>query len=90
MTLELTFGESFCYTPIFKINGIDADSNDFGEQYDIDSGNAEEGGCGDMQFTSIDPKPEILLKYGISEDEYFEICDQLSIGLSFGSCGLCV
>ena len=90
MELELEFGHSLCYTPTFKINRIDADSDDFGEKYDRDSENAEDYGCGDMQFTRIKPKSEVLEKYGITKDEYFEIAEKLESGLSFGCCGWCV
>ena len=90
MKLELEFGHAFCYTPVFKINGIYADSDDFGEKYDRDTENAEDYGCGDMQFTRIDPKSEVLNKYNISETEYYEIAEKLESGLSFGCCGWCV
>jgi hypothetical protein len=90
MELELEFGHALCYTPTFKINGIDADSDDFGEKYDRDTENAEDYGCGDMQFTRVEPKSEVLEKYNISETEYFEIAKKLEGGLSFGCCGWCV
>lgn len=90
MKLELTFGTTLCYTPTFIINGIHAMTGDFGEQYDRDLDNAEPYGCGDMQFTRINPTEEVLKKYRISEDEYFDIARQLEEGLSFGSCGWCI
>ena len=90
MKLELEFGTALCYTPVFKINGIDADRDDFGEQYDRSPETAEDYACGDMQFTRVPPKPEILEKYGITEAEYALVADQLENGLSFGSCGWCV
>jgi hypothetical protein len=89
MKLELEFGSSLCYTPTFKINGIDADSNDFGEQYDRSPESAEEYACGDMQFTRVPANPEVLTKYGITAPEYELIAGQLEVGLSFGSCGWC-
>jgi len=90
MKLELEFGDALCFTSTFKINGINADSDDFGEKYDRDTENAEDYGCGDMQFTRIEPKSEVLEKYGITEDEYFKIAEKLEGGLSFGCCGWCV
>jgi len=90
MKLELEFGHNLCYTPVFKINDIEADYTDFGEKYDRDQGNAQDYGCGDMQFTRIEPRSEVLKKYNISGQEYFEIVDKLEMGLSFGRCGECV
>lgn len=89
MKLELECGTSLCYIRFFRVNGIKADENDFGDQYDRSPETAENYGCGDMQFTRIPPKPEILEKYGISKAEYALIADQLENGLSFGCCGLC-
>lgn len=90
MELELTFGDAFCYTPTFKINGIDADESDFGDRYDRSPESADDYACGDMRFTRVDSRPEVLAKYGITEAEYALIAGQLEDGLSFGSCGLCV
>jgi hypothetical protein len=90
MTLELTFGDSLCYTPTFKINGINAKDSDFGEKYDRDQKNAPDYGCGNMQFTGNPFTPEILSKYNITEKEYQEIVDKLEEGLSFGCCGWCI
>lgn len=89
MDLELSFGHSLCYTPTFKINGIDADSDDFGEQYDRSPETADDYCCGDMRFTSVPPKPEVLEKYSINEAEYAIVASQLENGLSFGNCGWC-
>ena len=89
MKLELEFGRSLCYTRTFTINGIDANKYDFGEQYDRSPEDAEDYDCGDMQFTRIPAKPEVLEKYGITGPEYELISGQLEVGLSFGECGLC-
>jgi hypothetical protein len=78
-----------CETKVFRVNGVPADKEDFGEQSDRRRGTAEPYCCGDMEFTRIDPTPAVLEKYGITEVEYGEICDKLEEGLSFGSCGLC-
>ena len=90
MKLELEFGTALCYAPTFKINGIKADSNDFGEKYDRSPETAEDYACGDMQFTRVPPKPEVLERYGITEAEYALVAYQLESGLSFGRCGWCV
>ena len=90
MELKLEFGTALCYTPTFIVNSIDADEDDFGETYDRDTENAEDYGCGDMQFTGIEATTEVLQKYKITKAEYNEIVAKLEEGLSFGSCGLCV
>ena len=90
MKLEIEFGSALCWTPTFRINGVDANSRDFGEQYDRDPESAEDYACGDMQFTRVPSNPEVLAKYGITVPEYELIAGQLEAGLSFGSCGWCV
>ena len=90
MKLELEFATALCYTPIFKVNNIDADADDFGEKYDRDTENAEDYGCGDMQFTGKGMTAEVLKKYKITKEEYNKIVAQLEKGLSFGSCGWCI
>ena len=90
MKLELTFGSAFCYTPTFRINGIRADSADFGYQGDADPSAVEDYGCGDMTFSRKPATPEVLAKYGITTPEYELIAGQLEVGLSFGACGWCV
>lgn len=89
MKLKLEFGECFCYTPVFNINGVNADTDDFGEQYDRSSETAEPYCCGDMRFTRKYSTAEVLRKYNINESEYELIAEKLEIGLSFGSCGWC-
>ena len=89
MAHEIVFGGAMCYTLKFVINGIPADSGDFGEQYDHDQENAEDYCCGDMRFDTKAPTPEILEKYKIDELEYWTIANKLEEGLSFGCCGLC-
>ena len=89
MKFEHSVYSSLCSMERFVINGIHADESDFGEKYDRDSENAVDYGCGDMQFTRVDAKPEVLAKYGIDEKEYSEVCDVLESDLSFGFCGWC-
>ena len=90
MKLEIEFGHAFCYVPLFIINGIEADYDDFGEKYDRSPETAPDYGCGDMQFTRIPAKPEVLTKYAITELEYEFIAGKLEVGLSFGRCGWCI
>ena len=89
MKLILIPMEALCELHEFKINDIEAAYEDFGSKYDDDTENAEEYGCGNMQFF---PKPAtsvVLDKYKITKKEYKEICKKLDV-LSFGSCGWCV
>lgn len=90
MDLKLKIYGFLCSTEVFEINGVDADYDDFGDKYDRDTENAEDYGCGDMQFTGKDSTPEILAKYSITQSEYDEVVSELSDKLSFGSCGWCV
>jgi len=90
MKLELKFGTHLCYTPLFKINGIQASEDDFGEKYDRSPETAEGYACGNMQYTRNPSSPEILEKYAITEGEYSQIAERLEEGLSFGCCGRCV
>lgn len=90
MLFELSIYSALCATSRFVVNGINAYTNDFGEQYDRDAENAEDYACGDMQFTRLPAKNEVLEKYMITEEEYSKICDALESGLSFGCCGWCV
>jgi hypothetical protein len=88
MKLKLSVYGVLCETSEFEINGVNADSSDFGRKSDHDS--AEDYGCGDMQFYRVPSTAEILSKYKITEDEYQEIADKLEKLLSFGPSGWCV
>lgn len=90
MDLKLEVYGALCECSEFKINGINADYDDFGDKYDDDAGNAQEYGCGNMHFHPKRPTPEILDKYKINLEEYNKIADELEEKLSFGSCGWCV
>lgn len=89
MDLKLTFIDCYCATGDFAINRIEADLEDFGDEYDHAPGNAEPYCCGDMRFERKDATQEVLSKYKISEDEYEEICDLLGEGLYVGHCCMC-
>ena len=89
---HVEFGEALCYCREFTVNGKEAAYEDFGEKYDRDPDNAPDYGCGDMRFTRFTDEAAIIKccdKYGITEEQYADICDELERGLSFGSCGWC-
>jgi hypothetical protein len=90
MELKLKIYGCLCATSEFLVNGISADSDDFGDQGDESYEYAEDYACGDMRFTGKQATTEILEKYKINNEEYNEIVSQLEEGLSFGSCGWCV
>lgn len=89
MRLELEIFDALCETATFRINGKEADSSDFGSHYDHSPEIAEDYCCGDMRFESKLADPKVLEEYGITNDEYNEVCEQLESGLSFGYCGWC-
>lgn len=88
MKLELEVFSCLCSTKTFRINGIEADSEEFGQNYDEDSENAPDYGCGNMTFHPYEPKQEIMDKYNIDEKDWYDICNRLE-ELSFGCCDLC-
>lgn len=90
MDLKLHIYGALCETSEFTVNWVECDIGDFGEKYDRDCEMAEPYGCGDMQFTRIEPTYDVLKKYSITEQEFSEICDKLEAGLSFGNCGWCI
>ncbi len=86
MKLELKIYGALCATEFFVINGIEADSRDFGEDEFLPDG---EYGCENRNFYPRPHTESVLKKYGITVPEYNFVADQLSAGLSFGPCGLC-
>jgi hypothetical protein len=79
-----------CSLATFKINGMDAEEEDFKEYArDIGRDNAEPYCCGNMVFKAKFPTTEILNKYSITLEQYKVIADALEDLLSFGSCGWC-
>jgi len=66
MDLKLEFGHALCYCPVFEINGIEANSTDFGEKFDHNPAIADDYGCGDMRFDSKPATNKILKKYKIT------------------------
>ena len=89
MKLELVVYDCMCAIDIFKINGIEAYYDDFGDKEDRDPCSADDHCCGDMQFIGKASTPEVLEIYSITQPEYDEIVSELAEKLSFGSCGWC-
>lgn len=89
MDLVIKAYSALCELEVFTINGIKADYDDFGDKRDVSRYDAEEYGCGNMQFRPKPATQEILDRYGINITEYNEVCDKLDC-LSFGSCGWCI
>ena len=79
-----------CRLEVFTINGMGADQDDFGEVCDHDMESAEPYACAEMQFDSKPPTKEVLGKYNITEEEYYNICNELECELCVGSCGWCI
>lgn len=82
--------EAICELETFTINRYDADYEEFGVKEDIAPEEAAPHGCGNMQFIPYECREEILVKYDITEGEYYLICHKLKEALSFGKCGWCV
>jgi len=87
--LALIFGTALCYCRNFEINDVDARYEDFGTKEDRRPDDADEHCCADMRFTADLPQQAILDKYKITFEEYNEIAEKLTEGLSFGQCGCC-
>jgi len=91
MTYEIIPGNAFCYLRDGShINDVPIDYEDFVNKYDHDRGSAEPYGCGDMRADVIPSTPEVLKKYGITEEEYQLVAFEIAEALHFGRCGWCV
>lgn len=89
MTLEIRRLRNLpCELEIFKINGIDADQEDFGEG-SSNLGDVFSNSCSHKFIPYKRPTEAVLRKYGITESEYAEICDRLEEELYVSGCGLC-
>lgn len=75
-----------CELEEFKVNGIDADIEDFGSI-------EREGSCFkyncSQTFNYKLPTDEVINKYGITLADYSDICDELSEKLRVFGCGMC-
>lgn len=75
---------------VFRINHIDADTEDFGESEDRRPEVAPEYGCGDRKFYAYErPSKRVLEKYHINYREWKEISEKLEAMLDWGRCALC-
>ena len=74
-----------CRLEVFTINGKSAEQNDFGDMYDNDVESAEPYACADMHFDQKPPTEEVLNRYNITEEEYYNICNELEYKLCVGS-----
>lgn len=90
MVLEIEVYDALCALSTFRINGIDADYEDFGNKADENPEDAEEYGCGNMIFTAKLPTDSVLEKYKITAPEYEKVANKCAELLSFGSCGWCI
>jgi hypothetical protein len=90
MDLKFKVYGYLCAMELFEINGIAANEGDFGSAGDESPETAEDFACGNHVYRRTNWTEEVLVKYGITPDEYSEICDKLEDGLSFGCCGWCV
>lgn len=80
------------------INGIDIDLDDFGYSKDHDEARTDNDdyccvyrkfhAYRDPSHTNYDDET-VLDKYGIDEDDYYEICDMLENIFEVGYCALC-
>jgi len=87
-TKIVVFG-ALCSLSTFKINGINADEDEFVDKYDHSPHTADDYCCGDMQADIIPASKEVLKKYGITLSEYQNIAEEVSEKVSFGCCGWC-
>lgn len=81
-----------CALELFKINGIDADMDDFGESGDSDPYNAPDYCCGCWKFKKHGDIKEIkaaMEKYSLTWEEFYEIGDLLEETLYVGECSWC-
>ena len=77
-----------CSLRTFTIGGgIVAGEDDFGEKK-LGNGSCMDNSCG-CTFIPGEPTKEVLEKYRINEEEFYNICEELVNELYVSSCGLC-
>ena len=79
-----------CELEIFTINGIAANSMDFGSVFDHNEKSKESYGCEDMYFEPKLATSDVLKHYNITVDEYNAVCTELENKLYVGKCGWCI
>ncbi len=80
MEYKIEVYNSLCPCAEFTINGIDADEDDFVDQYDH---------CGNMRADIKAADDAVLKRYGITADEYAIIAADVAKKVSCGCCGVC-
>lgn len=75
-----------CAVDKFRINGIRANEEDFGE---VNLENVGRYTCRISGFTPGKVKQKILDKYGITIDEFYEICSKLDEVFEYRTCSYC-
>ena len=80
-----------CELEMFYIKGKKAYEEDFGHGHDVSPEEAEPYGCGCWRFRAdLKKAPEAMKKYGLTLEEFIEVCDMLEDALYVGECGWCV
>lgn len=80
-----------CELEMFEIKGKKASEEDFGNGYDACPEEAEEYGCGCWRFRAdLAKAPQAMKKYGLTVEEFTEVCEMLENALWVGECGWCV
>jgi hypothetical protein len=92
MKMEIeTYGALPCATSTFTINGIDADTSDFGSMESDGCPSECEGyDCHNKHFVPDTVDKKIMEKYDISNNEVKEVQEKLTEILNVGDCGWCV
>ena len=87
--MELVYSEAGIYYcgVYFRINGIDGDMLDFGDKES--GGRYGDYGCRNMHFVPCKPTEEVLMRFGISKEDYAIVTDMLIEQLAFGCCSMC-
>ena len=80
-----------CSLEVFTINDQSADVDDFGTCRDTWRAMAEPCGCGRMEFIpDMANANKCMAKYGITLEQFYDICDELKSKLYVGQCRWCV
>lgn len=80
-----------CELKVFKINGIDASMDDFGDSRDTAREHAADYMCGCHEFIPLDEHmKDAMFRYQITEEEFRQIQEELVDVLYVGSCGCCI
>ena len=81
-----------CSISKFRINGVSAEVEDFGEYCDHDKEHAESYCCGNMSFKGHTSALELMKaseKYNLSAIELERVIGVLTDFLQIGKCGMC-